>query len=202
MAGAPRRLGAHRADHLRRAREPAQNRAGQGGPDHQGDQSGGAQGTRRAHRNARPPLPVREGARKLGERSRALPRDGAGVPEGVAWQVSSAGVGALSCEDTPLTRTAAPSSTSPLGKGYTPRQTAPECTSMQWSDDGIVLGCRKHGESSVILELMTRDNGPPLGLAHAGRSRRLQPVLQPGNTVQAVWRARLDEHLGTYAVEA
>jgi len=72
---------------------------------------------------------------------------------------------------------------------------------MQWSDDGIVLGCRKHGESSVILELMTRDHGRHLGLAHGGRSRRLQPVLQPGNTVHAVWRARLDEHLGTYAVE-
>jgi DNA repair protein RecO (recombination protein O) len=73
---------------------------------------------------------------------------------------------------------------------------------MQWSDDGIVLGCRKHGESSVILELMTRDHGRHFGLVHGGRSRRLQPVLQPGNTVQAVWRARLDEHLGTYAVEA
>src|SRR3954464_5843641 len=73
---------------------------------------------------------------------------------------------------------------------------------MQWSDDGIVLGCRKHGESSVILELMTRDNGRHFGLVHGGRSRRLQPVLQPGNTVQAVWRARLDEQPRTYAVEA
>jgi DNA repair protein RecO (recombination protein O) len=72
---------------------------------------------------------------------------------------------------------------------------------MQWSDDGIVLGCRKHGESGVILELMTREYGRHLGLVHGGRSRRLQPVLQPGNTVHAVWRARLDEHLGTYAVE-
>jgi DNA repair protein RecO (recombination protein O) len=72
---------------------------------------------------------------------------------------------------------------------------------MQWSDDGIVLGCRKHGESSVILELMTRDHGRHLGLVHGGRSRRLQPVLQSGNTVHAVWRARLDEHLGTYTVE-
>ena len=72
---------------------------------------------------------------------------------------------------------------------------------MHWSDDGVVLGCRKHGESGVILELMTREHGRHLGLVHGGRSRRLQPVLQPGNTVHAVWRARLDEHLGTYAVE-
>jgi DNA repair protein RecO (recombination protein O) len=72
---------------------------------------------------------------------------------------------------------------------------------MQWSDDGLVLGARRHGESSVILELMTREHGRSLGLVHGGRSRKVQPVLQPGNTVHAVWRARLDEHLGSFAVE-
>jgi DNA repair protein RecO (recombination protein O) len=72
---------------------------------------------------------------------------------------------------------------------------------MQWSDDGVVLGVRKHGEASVILELMTRQHGRHPGLVHGGRSKKLQPVLQPGNTVHAVWRARLDEHLGSYQVE-
>lgn len=73
---------------------------------------------------------------------------------------------------------------------------------MQWTDDGIVLGTRSHGESSVILELYTRQHGRHLGLVRGGRSRRQQPVLQPGNTVHATWNARLDEHLGAYAVEA
>ncbi len=73
---------------------------------------------------------------------------------------------------------------------------------MQWTDDGIVLGTRSHGESSVILELYTRDHGRHLGLVRGGRSRRQQPVLQPGNTVHATWFARLDEHLGAYTVEA
>jgi DNA repair protein RecO (recombination protein O) len=72
---------------------------------------------------------------------------------------------------------------------------------MQWIDEGVVLGARKHGESSVILELMTRAHGRHLGLVHGGRSKVLQPVLQPGNTLQVTWRARLDEHLGTYHVE-
>ena len=72
---------------------------------------------------------------------------------------------------------------------------------MQWTDEGVVLGARKHGESSIILELMTRGHGRHLGLVHGGRSKSLQAVLQPGNTVQATWRARLDEHLGTYQVE-
>jgi DNA repair protein RecO (recombination protein O) len=72
---------------------------------------------------------------------------------------------------------------------------------MQWSDEGLVLGARKHGEAGVILELLTRERGRHLGLVHGGRSQRLRPVLQPGNRVQATWRARLDEHLGSLAVE-
>ena len=73
---------------------------------------------------------------------------------------------------------------------------------MQWTDDGIILGTRRHGETSLIVELMTRGHGRHLGLVRGGRSRRLQPVLQPGNSVRATWRARLDEHLGNYTVEA
>jgi DNA repair protein RecO (recombination protein O) len=72
---------------------------------------------------------------------------------------------------------------------------------MQWSDEGIVLGVRRHGEANAILELMTRAHGRHLGLVRGGAGSRLRPVLQPGNMVSAVWRARLDEHLGTYTVE-
>jgi DNA repair protein RecO (recombination protein O) len=72
---------------------------------------------------------------------------------------------------------------------------------MQWTDEGIVLGVRRHGETSVILELMTRDRGRHLGLVRGGTGRRMRGVLQPGNSVSATWRARLDEHLGNYAVE-
>lgn len=73
---------------------------------------------------------------------------------------------------------------------------------MQWSDEGVILSTRRHGETSLIVELMTLAHGRHLGLVRGGRSRRQQPVLQPGNSVQVIWRARLDEHLGTYAVEA
>lgn len=72
---------------------------------------------------------------------------------------------------------------------------------MQWQDQGIVLGVKRHGETSVIAELMTEAHGRHLGLVRGGRSRRFQPVLQPGNRVDATWRARLDEHLGTYQIE-
>lgn len=72
---------------------------------------------------------------------------------------------------------------------------------MQWQDEGIILGTRKHGETSVIVEAMTAHHGRHLGLVRGGRSRRQQPVLQAGNQVELTWRARLDEHLGTYQVE-
>ena len=73
---------------------------------------------------------------------------------------------------------------------------------MEWSDDGIVLGVRRHGESSAIVELLTRAHGRHLGLVRGGAGSRMRPLLQPGNGVYAVWRARLDEHLGTYTVES
>jgi DNA repair protein RecO (recombination protein O) len=72
---------------------------------------------------------------------------------------------------------------------------------MNWTDEGVVLGLRRHGETSVILEVMTRDHGRHLGLVHGGRSRRLRPVLQTGNGVTLTWRARLEEQLGLFQVE-
>ena len=72
---------------------------------------------------------------------------------------------------------------------------------MDWTDEGIVLGTRRHGEANAILEVMTRAHGRHLGLVRGGGGTRLRPVLQPGNAVRVTWRARLDEHLGHYMVE-
>lgn len=72
---------------------------------------------------------------------------------------------------------------------------------MEWRDEAIILGTRRHGETSVIVEAMTPGHGRHLGLVRGGRSRRMQPLLQAGNQVQLTWRARLDEHLGTFQVE-
>jgi DNA repair protein RecO (recombination protein O) len=72
---------------------------------------------------------------------------------------------------------------------------------MEWTDEGIVLGVRRHGEANAILEVMTHGHGRHLGLVRGGAGTRMRPVLQPGNVVRATWRARLDEHLGHYVVE-
>lgn len=72
---------------------------------------------------------------------------------------------------------------------------------MEWTDEGIVLGSRRHGEANAILEVMTQAHGRHLGLVRGGAGSRMRPILQPGNAVRATWRARLDEHLGHFAVE-
>jgi DNA repair protein RecO (recombination protein O) len=72
---------------------------------------------------------------------------------------------------------------------------------MHWTDEGIVLGVKRHGEANGILDLMTREHGRHLGLVRGGFGARMKPVLQVGNSVSASWRARLDEHLGNYTVE-
>lgn len=72
---------------------------------------------------------------------------------------------------------------------------------IDWADEGVVLSARKHGEAAAIVNLLTRAHGRHAGLVRGGAGRRLRGVLQPGNEVAARWRARLEEHLGTYTVE-
>lgn len=73
---------------------------------------------------------------------------------------------------------------------------------MEWRDEGVILAVRRHGETSAIAEILTAEHGRCLGLVRGGRSRLQRPVLQPGNLVQVTWRARLEEQLGTYALDA
>jgi DNA repair protein RecO (recombination protein O) len=72
---------------------------------------------------------------------------------------------------------------------------------MQWTDEGIVLSVKPLGETAAVVELFTRGHGRHLGLVHGGRSRRLRPLLQVGNHVDATWKGRLSEHLGHISVE-
>lgn len=72
---------------------------------------------------------------------------------------------------------------------------------MDWRDDGFVLATRRHGESAMIVELLTREHGRHAGLVRGGQSPRRRALLQPGNAVSAFWRGRLAEHLGTLDCE-
>jgi DNA repair protein RecO (recombination protein O) len=72
---------------------------------------------------------------------------------------------------------------------------------MEWRDEGVILSVRRHGETSAIAEILTAAHGRVLGLVRGGRSRVQRPVLQAGNAVQTVWRARLEEQLCTFTLE-
>lgn len=72
---------------------------------------------------------------------------------------------------------------------------------MEWRDTGFVLTSRRHGESGVIVELLTPEHGRHAGLVRGGQSPKMRAVLQSGNEVAAVWRGRLAEHLGMLSCE-
>jgi len=72
---------------------------------------------------------------------------------------------------------------------------------MEWRDEGMILSVRKHGETSVIVEVLTRDHGRHAGVVRGGTSRKLKPILQPGSQVQVDWSARLEAHLGAFRIE-
>jgi DNA repair protein RecO (recombination protein O) len=72
---------------------------------------------------------------------------------------------------------------------------------MDWNDEGIVLAARPLGEGGMVVSLLTRHHGRHAGFVPGGGSRRGRPVWQPGNVVEAVWRARLSEQLGNYTGE-
>ena len=72
---------------------------------------------------------------------------------------------------------------------------------MDWSDEGIFLSAKPLGEANAVAELFTLEHGRHLGLVRGGRSRRMRPLLQPGNLLRVTWRARLSEHLGGFNTE-
>ncbi|MDD4617271.1 MAG: DNA repair protein RecO [Alphaproteobacteria bacterium] len=72
---------------------------------------------------------------------------------------------------------------------------------MEWIDEGIVLSARPHGENAAVVTLLTAAHGRHAGLVPGGQGRAARPILQPGNRVQAKWRARLVDQLGTYKLD-
>lgn len=72
---------------------------------------------------------------------------------------------------------------------------------MEWTNDAIVLSARKHGETSLIIHLLTETYGRHAGLVKGGASKRNRGIFQQGNIVRANWRARLPDHLGNYSCE-
>ncbi|MEM6896497.1 MAG: DNA repair protein RecO [Pseudomonadota bacterium] len=72
---------------------------------------------------------------------------------------------------------------------------------MEWRDEGVLLVARPHGEGSAIIEVLTAGHGRTAGVVRGGSSRKMAPHLQPGAQLEVTWKARLEDHLGSYTVE-
>jgi len=72
---------------------------------------------------------------------------------------------------------------------------------IEWQDEAVVLALRPHGETSVIAEVFTPLHGRHAGIVRGGTSRKIAPILQPGAQIAVVWKARLEDHLGSFTVE-
>lgn len=71
-----------------------------------------------------------------------------------------------------------------------------------FTDHGIVLSARPHGEGGAIVALLTESNGRHAGYVHGGQSSRKRAMLEPGAQVKVEWRARIADSLGAYAMES
>lgn len=65
----------------------------------------------------------------------------------------------------------------------------------------IVCAVRPHGEHGAIARLLTPDDGLQPGYVRGGHSRRMRPVLLPGNLVAAEFRSRSEDQLAALSVE-
>ena len=72
---------------------------------------------------------------------------------------------------------------------------------IEWRDEGVLLAVRKHGENAVIIDVLTQSHGRHAGVVRGGAGRKQAPILQPGAQLDLVWKARLEEHLGSFTVE-
>lgn len=65
----------------------------------------------------------------------------------------------------------------------------------------IVCAVRAHGEHGAIVRALTPHDGVVAGYVRGGRSRRLRPILVPGNLIRAEYRARTDDQLAALTIE-
>ncbi|MEO1135519.1 MAG: DNA repair protein RecO [Pseudomonadota bacterium] len=72
---------------------------------------------------------------------------------------------------------------------------------MNFTDAGIILDARPHGETHAVVDVFTRHHGRWAGLVYGGQGKRMRPLLQPGNEVAAEWKGRSEDSLGHFSLE-
>ncbi|WP_396593071.1 DNA repair protein RecO [Brevundimonas sp. R86498] len=72
---------------------------------------------------------------------------------------------------------------------------------MEFHEEAFVLSARSHGDTGVVVDLLTETHGRHAAYVAGGASRRMKPFLQAGARVIADYRARTSDHLGSARLE-
>lgn len=70
-----------------------------------------------------------------------------------------------------------------------------------WTDQGIVIAVRPHGENGAVVALLTEGVGRHVGYVRGAQSVKKRGVLQIGNLCTAHWSARVSDSMGNYNLE-
>lgn len=73
---------------------------------------------------------------------------------------------------------------------------------MEFHEEGFVLSARAHGDTGVVVDLLTESHGRRAAYVAGGASRKMKPFLQAGARVIVDYRARTSDHLGSARLEA
>lgn len=72
---------------------------------------------------------------------------------------------------------------------------------MEWNDTAIVLAVRPHGERAAIASVLSLNHGRWMGRVTGAQTGSKKSWLTACSVVTGDWHARLDEQLGTFALE-
>lgn len=73
---------------------------------------------------------------------------------------------------------------------------------MDFHEEAFVLSARAHGDTGVVVDLLTETHGRRGAYVAGGASRKMKPFLQVGARVIVDYRARSSDHLGSARLEA
>ena len=72
---------------------------------------------------------------------------------------------------------------------------------MKFSDEGYIINCKKHGERSLILTVLCKNNGKVCGYVKSGLSKKNLATYQLGNLVKIDAWSRVDDNMLSLNVE-
>jgi DNA repair protein RecO (recombination protein O) len=73
---------------------------------------------------------------------------------------------------------------------------------LSFTDESLILTVDKYGDHDAIVSLFTRQHGLVRGVIKRGLTSKSRADVQPATLVEATWKARLPEHMGSVTVEA